>query len=84
MSRLNLEKIAVIAGVCCLAIGIAWIGIWSHRLQGNPNMNWLTSEVPTPLAPRLMVLAGMILIIGTGVAWLIGRFQKRTPDRLSR
>ena len=71
------QRWAVVVGLGSFVCGIAWIAVWSARLHSDPNMHWLTSEVPTPLGARLLVLSGAVLLIGTGITWLVLRRRKQ-------
>lgn len=77
MPRLKWHTWLGIFGVLGVLWGTAWIAIWSHIVQSDPNMYWLTLELKPPLEARVMVLAGAISLVVALVAGLLHKVARK-------
>ena len=65
-----------IIGIVSLAAGIIWLIVWRHGLEGPNSVDWITSELHAPLAARLMVVVGILLLIAAGIKTLVRKLTK--------
>ncbi len=76
-SRSNWVWWTSILGAASLVFGLAWLGIWSHVVQGGEPVGSMAYELRSPLGARLMVLAGLVLLIGAMVVRLSGKLRRK-------
>jgi hypothetical protein len=68
------------SGTASVVVGLVWLLIWGHVVQGNAPPGSIAYEVRPPLGPRLMVAAGVLMLIaalGMSIArWLKTKYRK--------
>jgi hypothetical protein len=68
----KLKWSAGMVGITSIIVGVAWLAIWNRTVHaGSPD--WLTNELRPPTAPRLMVLAGVLILIAMGLRWFAAK-----------
>jgi len=77
MPRLRWYVWVGIWGGLSLVWGVAWLAIWSHSVQGDPSIYWLTMEQRPPLAAQLMVWGGALLSVVAAVASVMRWFGRK-------
>jgi hypothetical protein len=78
----RLTRFASILGLFILAYGIAWLAIWNHGVQAD--LDLLSLDLTPPVEARLMILAGLLLLLAASITGLIrrlaaGRGSARVP-----
>jgi hypothetical protein len=66
-------RFASILGLLLLAYGVGWLTIWNAGAQGDSSLDWLPFELSPPFEARLMVVAGLVLLLAASITRLIGR-----------
>lgn len=52
--------------------GLVWLLIWSYLAQDDGRIFWLTSDLHSPMAARLMVCVGAgLFVLGTSAGLLL-------------
>ena len=82
----RLTRFAGILGLFLVAYGIACLTIWNQGVQAD--LDWLPLNLTPPVEARLMIVAGLLLLLGagiTGITRLIGRLAAgRGSTRVSK
>ena len=69
------------SGTASVVVGLVWLVIWGQVVQGNAPPGSIAYEVRPPLGPRIMVAAGVLMLIaagGMGIAgWLGTKYRKQ-------
>ena len=71
---------AGVAGITSITVGMAWLAVWNHIVH-NGSPAWLADELRPPIAPRLMVLAGVVILITMGFRWLVAKIAGNTGSK---
>jgi len=68
-------------GTTGVVVGLVWLAIWSHVVQGNAPPGSMVYELRPPLGARMMVAAGVVMLIAAGTMsiarWLGNRYRKQ-------
>jgi uncharacterized membrane protein YphA (DoxX/SURF4 family) len=67
----RLTRFASILGLLFLAYGIGWLAIWNGGVQGDSSLDWMPFELSSPVAARLMVVGGLLLLLVAGIIRLV-------------
>ena len=68
-------KWPVMLGAVSLAIGLAWIVIWTYSVQRGEPVGSIAYELHPPIGSRLMVLVGIIALILAAIGALVRRLR---------
>jgi hypothetical protein len=81
MSKFARSTWIAMLGTAAVVVGLVWLLIWGHVVQGNAPPGSIAYEVRPPLAPRMMVAAGVLILIaasGLSIArWLGNKYRKQ-------
>jgi hypothetical protein len=67
---------AGVIGMCSTVIGFSWLAIWSHLVQAGEPPGSLALELRPPLASRVMIFSGIVLLVVAGLGIAIRRLRK--------
>ncbi|MGB8582150.1 MAG: hypothetical protein WCD47_15120 [Candidatus Sulfotelmatobacter sp.] len=79
--RIQSKWPAAIIGMANIIIGVVWLAVWIHFAHGPGSVDWMAYELPPPLGARLMILAGLLILIATGVWGPIGKLAKKSASK---
>ena len=71
----RLTRFAGTLGLFLVAYGIACLTIWNQGVLAD--LDWLPLNLTPPVEARLMIIAGLLLLLGAGITRLIGRLAAR-------
>ena len=69
-------KWVVALGAASLAIGLAWLGIWSYSVQGGEPLGSIAYELHPPMGSRLMIVVGVLTLLVAVIALLVRRARQ--------